>query len=103
MAGRGRTTASAAAVDSRQMDPGLRRIVLARLEADGARADGWSDVVLGDLEGRDGLEAQLAGSAASPRPLAAPPTPAATGTLLRPVALAGLPAIGRPPPLPPAP
>ena len=78
------------------MDPGLRRIVLARLEADGARADGWSDVVLGALEGRDGLEAQLAGSSASPRPLAAPPSPAATGTFLRSVAVEGFRGIGRP-------
>ena len=77
------------------MDPGLRRIVLARLEADGSLADGWGDLVLGALEGHDGLEAQLAGSSASPRPLAAQASPAPTGAFLRSVAVEGFRGIGR--------
>jgi recombinational DNA repair ATPase RecF len=77
------------------MDPGLRRVVLARLEADGSLGDGWSDLVLGALEGRDGLEAQLAGSSASPRPLAAQASPAPTGAFLRSVAVEGFRGIGR--------
>src|SRR5881409_2117515 len=77
------------------MDPGLRRIVLARLEADGSLGDGWGDLVLGALEGSDGLEAQLAGSSASPPPLAAPASPAPTGAFLRSVAVEGFRGIGR--------
>src|SRR5713101_1659577 len=77
------------------MDPGLRRIVLARLEADGSLGDGWGDLVLGALEGHDGLEAQLAGSSASPRPLAAQASPAPTGAFLRSVAVEGFRGIGR--------
>ena len=43
------------------MDPGLRQIVMARLEADGSSGEGWGALVLGALEGREGLEAQLEG------------------------------------------
>src|SRR5712691_6895645 len=77
------------------MDPGLRRIVVARLEADGSLGDGWGDLVLGALEGHDGLEAQLAGSSASPRPLSAQASPAAAGVFLRSVAVEGFRGIGR--------
>src|SRR2546426_10152596 len=77
------------------MDPGLGRIVWARLEADGPLGAGWGDLVLGALEGRDGLEAQLAGSSASPPPLAAQVSPAPTGAFLRSVAVEGFRGIGR--------
>jgi recombinational DNA repair ATPase RecF len=77
------------------MDPGLRRVVVARLEADSSLGDGWGDLVLGALEGRDGLEAQLAGSATSPRPLAAQVSPAPAGAFLRSVTVEGFRGIGR--------
>jgi recombinational DNA repair ATPase RecF len=48
------------------MDPGLRNIVRARLEADDSVDDTWAPLVLGALEGQEGLEAELAGRAASP-------------------------------------
>jgi hypothetical protein len=76
------------------MDPSLRRIVLARLEADGSLSDGWGDLVLGALGGRDGLEAQLAGSSASPQPLAAQSSPAPAGAFLRSVTVEGFRGIG---------
>jgi recombinational DNA repair ATPase RecF len=61
------------------MDPAIRGLVLARLEADGAASDAWSALVLAALDGRDALEAALAGGALAAR---APDTRA-------PVALAG--------------
>jgi recombinational DNA repair ATPase RecF len=77
------------------MDPGLRRIVLARLEADGSLGDGWGALVLGALEGRDSLEAQLQRSSVSPRPLTAQASPAPAGAYLRSVAVEGFRGIGR--------
>lgn len=76
------------------MDPGLQRIVRARLEADGSLGDGWGDLVLGALGGRDGLEARLAGSSPSSGPLAAAASPAA-GAFLRSVVVEGFRGIGR--------
>jgi recombinational DNA repair ATPase RecF len=76
------------------MDPGLRRVVSARLETDGAAADGWAALVLGALDGRDSLEAQLQGSALSPRALAAQAS-AAAGAYLRSIAVEGFRGIGR--------
>ena len=49
------------------MDPGLRRIVVSRLEADGALEERWGPLVLAALEGRERLEAQLKGGSASVR------------------------------------
>jgi energy-coupling factor transporter ATP-binding protein EcfA2 len=77
------------------MDPGLRRIVLARLEADGSLGEGWGDLVLGALEGRAGLEARLAGSSASSRPLEVQNAPPPAGTFLRSIAVEGFRGIGR--------
>ncbi|HKC11008.1 MAG TPA: AAA family ATPase, partial [Vicinamibacteria bacterium] len=77
------------------VDPGLRRIVLARLEADGSLGDGWGDLVLAALEGRDGLEARLAGSSASSRPVGVQTSPAPAGAFLRSVAVEGFRGIGR--------
>ena len=77
------------------MDPGLRRIVSARLEADGSLGDGWGDLVLEALGGRDALESRLAGSAASPPPTATLAAPAPAGAFLRSVAVEGFRGIGR--------
>jgi recombinational DNA repair ATPase RecF len=76
------------------MDPGLRRVVLARLEADGSLGDG-GNLVLSALEGRDELEAHLAGTSASPRPMAVPVSAATAGAFLRAVAVEGFRGIGR--------
>src|SRR5258708_8309135 len=77
------------------MDPGLRRIVLARLEADGSLGDGWGDLVLAALEGPAGLEARLAGSSASSRPVGVQTSPAPAGAFLRSVAVEGVRGIRR--------
>src|SRR6266571_8488839 len=77
------------------MDPGVRRIVSARLEADGSLGDGWGDLVLEALGGREVLEARLAGSSASPRPVATQAAPAPAGAFLRSVAVEGFRGIGR--------
>jgi recombinational DNA repair ATPase RecF len=77
------------------MDPGLRRIVLARLEADGSLGHAWAEVVLAALEGPDALEARLAGGSTSPRPLAVQTSPATAGAFLRSVAVEGFRGIGR--------
>jgi recombinational DNA repair ATPase RecF len=76
------------------MDPGLRRIVLSRLEADGVVAGGWGDLVLAAFEGGAGLEAHLAGSSASQRPLVAQAPIPAPGAFLRSVAVEGFRGIG---------
>jgi recombinational DNA repair ATPase RecF len=77
------------------MDPGLRRIVLARLEADGSTGDGWGALVLGALGGREVLEAQLAGGATSPQPLAAHASPTPPGVFLHSVTVEGFRGVGR--------
>src|SRR2546427_1266221 len=77
------------------MDPGLRRIVLARLEADGSLGDGWGDLLLGALEGHAGRGAQLGGPSAAPRRVAAPASSAPAGAFLRSVAVEGFRGIGR--------
>ena len=77
------------------MDAVLRRIVSSRLEADGSLGDGWGDLVLAALAGRDGLEAQLAGQSASPGPVAAGAAPAAAGgAFLGSIAVEGFRGIG---------
>ncbi len=78
------------------MDPGLRSIVLARLEADDSVDDAWGALVLGALEGVKGLEAELAGSAASPPPLAARTPTAPAGAFLHSIAVEGFRGIGPP-------
>ena len=49
------------------MDPGIRSLVLSRLEAVGSAPGAWGGRVLAALEGRGALEAELSGNAASPR------------------------------------
>jgi recombinational DNA repair ATPase RecF len=77
------------------MDPALRRIVLARLEADGSAGQAWSALVLGALGGSATLEAHLAGSSASPGPHASQASPAPAGAFLRSVMVEGFRGIGR--------
>jgi hypothetical protein len=78
------------------MDPGLRRIVLERLEEDGGAGEGWGALVLGALAGREGLEARLGGAGAeSPSaPEKAPASP--PGVFLRGLTVEGFRGIGPP-------
>ncbi len=76
------------------MDPALRSIVLARLEGDDSVDSAWSALVLGALEGDKGLEAELSGSALSPRPAAPRASPAPAGAFLRSIAVEGFRGIG---------
>src|SRR5258708_5260626 len=76
------------------MDPGLRNIVTSRLEADASVEAAWGALVLGALAGRDGLEAELAGSAASPEGEAARALPAPAGAYLRSIVVEGFRGIG---------
>ena len=61
------------------MDPGIRNIVLSRLEADGPIEKAWGALVLAALEGASGIEAELSGSAAAPRSAVAQVSPAPAG------------------------
>jgi energy-coupling factor transporter ATP-binding protein EcfA2 len=76
------------------MDPGIRNIVLSRLEADGAVDDPWGVLVLAALEGSAGLEAELAGSASAPRAAAARASPTPAGAFLQSIAVEGFRGIG---------
>ncbi len=77
------------------MDPGVRSLVLSRLEADSSAADGdWSGLVLSALEGRDALEAELLGGAAAPRAAQARTSPALLGAFLQSIAVEGFRGIG---------
>jgi hypothetical protein len=76
------------------LDPGLASIVRSRLEADASVDEAWSRLVLGALEGRDGLEAEL-GGAAPATPHAGPRAAAgAGGVFLQSVAVEGFRGIG---------
>src|SRR4029453_11710714 len=55
-----------------RLDPALRSIVRARLEADESVDPAWGALVLGALEGDKGLEAELSGAGASRITRAAP-------------------------------
>lgn len=77
------------------MDSGLRRIVTARIEAEGA-AQEWGPLVLAALGGRDGLEAQLAGRSAAPRgPMASSSSAPLGGAFLRSILVEGFRGVGR--------
>ena len=78
------------------MDPGLRSVVTSRLEADAAVDEAWGVLVLGALEGRDGLEAELLGRRASPGQDAARALAAPAGAYLRSIAVEGFRGIGPP-------
>jgi hypothetical protein len=78
------------------MDSGLRRIVTARLDADGAAGGEWGALVLGALDGRDALEAHLAGRSAAPRASAAAAAPPPLGgAFLRAIEVEGFRGVGR--------
>jgi energy-coupling factor transporter ATP-binding protein EcfA2 len=78
------------------MDPGLRNIVTSRLAADASLEDAWGALVLGALAGRDGLEAELAGVAASPAREAVSALPTPAGAYLRSIVVEGFRGIGPP-------
>jgi recombinational DNA repair ATPase RecF len=78
------------------MDPGIRKLVSSRLEADGSFDDASGALVLAAFEGADGLEAELAGRGASPGAAAGPAPPAAVGAFLQSVAVEGFRGIGPP-------
>src|SRR5262245_13477007 len=77
------------------MDPGLRSIVRARLEADESVDPSWGALVLGALEGDKGLEAELQGSGASRAPLAARAAALPAGVFVRSITVEGFRGIGR--------
>jgi recombinational DNA repair ATPase RecF len=76
------------------MDPGIRGIVSSRLEADGSVDGAWGTLVLAALEGRDGLEAELAGRTVSSRAGVAPASPAPAGAFLGSITVEGFRGIG---------
>jgi recombinational DNA repair ATPase RecF len=76
------------------MDPGIRNLVLSRLEGDGAASEAWSGLALASLEGREALEAELSGGAVSPRAVVARESPALSGAFLRSVTVEGFRGIG---------
>ena len=76
------------------MDPGIRSLVLSRLEADTSASDVWSGLVLAALEGQGALEAELRGGAKAPRADAPRAAPALVGAFLRQVAVEGFRGIG---------
>jgi recombinational DNA repair ATPase RecF len=76
------------------MDPGIRSLVQARLEADGSLDPACGSLVLAALEGAEALEAQLSGRSAAPRAAEARASPASGGAFLRSVAVEGFRGIG---------
>jgi energy-coupling factor transporter ATP-binding protein EcfA2 len=77
------------------MDSGLRRIVTARIEAEGASQD-WGPCLLAALGGRDDLEAHLEGRQAARREAAAAaPVQPIGGAFLRSIAVEGFRGVGR--------
>src|SRR4029453_3029563 len=79
---------------TRRMDPGIRNIVLSRLEADGPIEKAWGALVRAALEGASGIEAELSGSAAAPRSAVAQVSPAPAGAFLQSIAVEGFRGIG---------
>ncbi|HEX9204172.1 MAG TPA: ATP-binding protein, partial [Vicinamibacteria bacterium] len=76
------------------MDLGIRSIVSSRLEADGSAREAWVPLVFAALEGPDGLEAALAGSAAAQHAGAVQASPAPAGAFLQSIAVEGFRGIG---------
>jgi len=76
------------------MDPGIRSLVLSRLEADAPAAGPWSDLVLAALEGQGALETELLGGAKAPHAEAPRTAPALAGAFLRQVKVEGFRGIG---------
>jgi len=76
------------------MDPGIRSLVLSRLEGDASVDAAWSGLVLAALEGQEPLEAELSGGTAGVSAAATRTTPARAGAFLRSVAVEGFRGIG---------
>jgi recombinational DNA repair ATPase RecF len=76
------------------VDPGIRSLVLSRLEADGSKNDAWGGLVLAALEGKGALEAALSGGTASPRAAATRVSPVLGGAFLRSIVVEGFRGIG---------
>jgi recombinational DNA repair ATPase RecF len=76
------------------MDPGVRTLVLSRLEADASVSGAWSGLVLAALDGQGALEAELRGNAKAPRADASRTAPALAGAFIRTVAIEGFRGIG---------
>jgi energy-coupling factor transporter ATP-binding protein EcfA2 len=77
------------------MDPAIRNLVQARLEAETSAHDAWGGLVLAALEGSAALEAELVGKGAvSPREAAARTPPTRVGAFLRSIAVEGFRGIG---------
>jgi recombinational DNA repair ATPase RecF len=76
------------------MDPGIRNIVLSRLEADGPIEKTWGTLVLAALEGAPGIESELSGRKAAPRRAVAQASPAPAGAFLESIAVEGFRGIG---------
>jgi recombinational DNA repair ATPase RecF len=76
------------------MDPGIRSLVISRLEADRPASDAWSRLVLAALDGPAALEGGLSGAAAEPRGDAARRAPTLGGAFLRSIAVEGFRGIG---------
>ncbi len=76
------------------MDPGIRSLVLSRLEGDASVEAAWSALVLAALEGREPLEAALSGAAASAEPGGPRGAAPLAGAFLRSLAVEGFRGIG---------
>jgi hypothetical protein len=77
------------------MEAGIRGLVLSRLEAEGEEAGAWRGTALAALDGREALEAELAGAAQAPRVAAgARSVPAVAGAFLERVVVEGFRGIG---------
>src|SRR5512139_2559619 len=76
------------------MDPGIRSLVLSRLEADGSLDPACGRLVLAALEGAEALEGELSGRSAAPRAEAARASAAPGGAFLRSVAVEGFRGVG---------
>src|SRR3990170_3087818 len=76
------------------MDPGVRTLVLSRLEADASASGTWSGLVLAALDGQGAHEAELLGNAKAPRADASRTSPALAGAFIRTVAIEGFRGIG---------
>ena len=76
------------------MDPGLWSVVRSKLEADDSVDQSWSSLVRGALAGRDGLEAELAGTTRARPPGVESASTAPAGAFLRSVAVEGFRGVG---------
>src|SRR5262245_62058326 len=78
------------------MDPGIRGLVVSRLEADGPDGAAWRGLVLASLEGQDALEAELVGGGVSHAADAARSSQPPAGAFLQRIAVEGFRGIGPP-------